>query len=213
MKLDPQTYAEAQAQWEGRLPTGKAAEAIYEKAEAEGHLIYAVCLSDDPEDEAWVMMCTCGDSSGFADGQPSEIAEANLMSFVEARWWARGHRSDQGLGWQLILWRQTRERFLSQCYHGEGHCVARVPEDVDQFVEVGLEDYAGSWAAVCSCVSDMDEDEIAPFDPRFGAVFATLEEVVVWQIEHRLQHGLDPQEIVPFVWETVDPPRNEGVDE
>lgn len=195
MNADHATYAEMMEDADHQRPDDLTVlEAIYETYEAEGHLVLTVCLTpDDPETESWIAKCTCGESSGFDDGpRDDEGRPARVMTFIDMRWWARGHRTEHGLGWQKWMPAEPLERVKGQEYAHEGHCVMtlHLPTKI---------------AAICTC--SMGDGEMVEDVNVFKS--EQQDEVRAWADEHRVRHGLPPQELLPPMGMLYSPPKGD----
>lgn len=186
------------------VPDREQLDALYVRYAAEGHLITQTCLNDDdPDAETWVSKCSCGDCSGFGPDGPEGDAPLRLLSFIDARWWARGHRAMEGLPWQDWIKRVNPAEFFAPVYMGEGHCVTALPLDAETWA-ADPDIYVGEWQAFCSCALDLlDLDpDMGPAALRSLGKAGTYNEVDDWHVEHRAGYGLPPQVGLPLPGES-----------
>ncbi len=74
---------------------------LYSQYGEEGHLCVAGHLRGDRPHDSWIAWCTgCKATSygGVAGALPEELPD--LLSYHDAKWWIRGHRTGHGLEWQ-----------------------------------------------------------------------------------------------------------------
>jgi hypothetical protein len=91
--------------WETDLarerPPREELQMLYRQYGEEGHLVVFGHVRGDRPLDSWIVWCAGCKATSYG-GRAGEIPDElpDLLSYDEAKWWGRGHRTDNGLTWQ-----------------------------------------------------------------------------------------------------------------